>query len=143
MSAACEAPMEVTFSESSSLRSSSSPIVIIFIIVIIVMTEVSETLVVAFLGAIIVLSWFLVLLLLIFTVKEARRQKAKLQKRAEIANREGGVAELLASELHKSLYMTEKMLKCHREFKSLYDRMPVDYPDAFTINMAKVLQEGR
>ena len=27
--------------------------------------------------------------------------------------------------------------------QSLYDRMPVDYPDAFTINMAKVLQEGR
>jgi len=105
--------------------------------------EVSETLVVAFLGVIIVLCWFLVLVLLIFTVKEARRQKAKLQERAEIANREGGVAELLASELHKSLYMTEKMLKCHTEFKSLYDRMPIDYPDAFTINMAKVLQEGR
>ena len=27
--------------------------------------------------------------------------------------------------------------------QSLYDRMPIDYPDAFTINMAKVLQEGR
>ena len=53
--------------------------------------------------------------------------------------------------------MTEKMLRCHREFKSLYDRMPTgdssssplhhshhpDYPDAFTINMAKVLQDGR
>jgi len=105
--------------------------------------EVSETLVMAFLGVIIVLAWFLVILLFVFTVKEARRQKAKMQERAEIANREGGVAELLASELHKSLYMTEKMLKCHTEFKSLYDRMPVDYPDAFTINMAKVLQEGR
>ena len=28
------------------------------------------------------------------------------------------------SELHKSLYMTEKMLRCHEEFKGLYERMP-------------------
>ena len=31
----------------------------------------------------------------------------------------------------------------HNINQSLYDRMPIDYPDAFTINMAKVLQEGR
>ena len=64
------------------------------------MIKVSETLVMAFLGVIIVLAWFLVILLFVFTVKvllsswltgaivqEARRQKAKMQERAEIANR--------------------------------------------------------
>ena len=41
------------------------------------------------------------------------------------------------------MYLTEKMLFDHQKFRSMYDRIPDDYPDAYTINRAKILQEER
>ena len=35
------------------------------------------------------------------------------------------------------------MLFDHKKFRSMYDRIPDDYPDAYTINRAKILQEQR
>ena len=35
------------------------------------------------------------------------------------------------------------MLTDHQKFRSMYDRIPEDYPDAYTINRAKKLQEER
>ena len=35
------------------------------------------------------------------------------------------------------------MLFDHKKFRSMYDRIPEDYPDAYTINRAKILQEQR
>ena len=92
---------------------------------------------------IVVIGWVSVIWILLFTVKEAKRQRQKIRRHSELANQEGGVAMLLAKELNDNLYMTDKMLKDHKEFKNLYEKMPKDYPDAFTINMAKVLQDNR
>ena len=35
------------------------------------------------------------------------------------------------------------MLFDHAKFRSQYERIPDDYPDAFTINRAKLLEENR
>ena len=35
------------------------------------------------------------------------------------------------------------MLFDHARFRSQYERIPDDYPDAFTINRAKILEENR
>ena len=92
---------------------------------------------------IVVIAWVSCVSLILFTIKEAKRQRAKIRRHSKLANQEGGVAMLLAKELNDSLYMTDKMLKDHKEFKNLYEKMPKDYPDAFTINMAKVIQEDK
>ena len=42
-----------------------------------------------------------------------------------------------------SLYLTDAMLWEHARFRSQYERIPDDYPDAFTINRAKLLEENR
>ena len=42
-----------------------------------------------------------------------------------------------------SLYLTDAMLFDHARFRSQYERIPDDYPDAFTINRAKILEENR
>ena len=43
----------------------------------------------------------------------------------------------------RSLYLTDAMLWEHARFRSQYERIPDDYPDAFTINRAKLLEENR
>ena len=100
--------------------------------------------------------WALVLLTVSLAVREARRQKQSRVARALQASKDGGIALVLAGELHDrwnqqtiqqlfllSLYLTEKMLSEHEKFRSMYDRIPADYPDAYTINRAKKLQEER
>ena len=92
---------------------------------------------------IVIIGWVSLIWLFLFTVKEAKRQRKKIRRHSEMANQEGGVAMLLAKEFNDSLIMTDKMLQDHKEFKDLYEKIPKDYPDAFTINMAKLLQEER
>ena len=93
--------------------------------------------------------WLSIIWAVCVTVREAARRKG--------ASRDGGIALVLATELHDrqvtppgqlshallSLYLTEKMLFDHQKFRSMYDRIPDDYPDAYTINRAKILQEER
>ena len=113
------------------------------------------------LGLVILSGWLAVIWLVCLTVKEVGRQKLASLKRTELASKDGGIALVLASELHDrrvwviisyinanncylhSLYLTEKMLAEHKKFRSMYDRIPDDYPDAYTINRAKILQEER
>ena len=96
--------------------------------------------------------------LLMFTVSEARRQRRRRREKKETQG-EGGTALQLARELqdrsedyvghlssdnpHFSLYLTDEMLFDHARFRSQYERIPDDYPDAFTINRAKILEENR
>ena len=35
------------------------------------------------------------------------------------------------------------MLFDHAKFRSQYERIPDDYPDAFTINRARIMEENR
>ena len=104
---------------------------------------VEETVLVVSSITIVIIGWISLIWLFLFTIKEAKRQRQKIRRHSEMANQEGGVAMLLARELNDSLYMTDKMLREHKEFKNLYEKMPKDYPDAFTLNMAKLLQEER
>ena len=105
--------------------------------------SVGETVLVVSSVTIVVIGWLSLIWLFLFTVKEAKRQRKQIRRHSELANKEGGVAMLMARELNDSLYMTDKMLRDHKEFKNLYEKMPKDYPDAFTLNMAKMLQEER
>ena len=80
-------------------------------------------------------------------------------KKEEKQHNDGGVALVLARELQDkygtifrkfflmvfllSLYLTDSMLFDHATFRSQYERIPDDYPDAFTINRVKLLEENR
>ena len=100
----------------------------------------------------------LVTWLLVFTVSEARRQRQRRKRREQTETRgEGGTALQLARELQDrfidsimssqdnllSLYLTDAMLFDHARFRSQYERIPDDYPDAFTINRARIMEENR
>ena len=98
--------------------------------------------------------------LLMFTMTEARRQRGRRRRRERKETRgEGGTALGLARELQDrftdpnmsaeisnpdaSLYLTDAMLFDHARFRSQYERIPDDYPDAFTINRARIMEENR
>ena len=98
--------------------------------------------------------------LLMFTLTEARRQRGKRRRLERKETRgEGGTALQLARELQDrftdpnisaeitnpddSLYLTDAMLFDHARFRSQYERIPDDYPDAFTINRARIMEENR
>ena len=83
-------------------------------------------------------AWLAVCLLVGGTVRAGRRAA-----RARPVDGEGGVAQLLATELTDNLYLTDKMLADHTQFREMYDRIPPDYPDAFTINQAKVFEDDK
>ena len=102
----------------------------------------------------------LVTWLLVFTVSEARRQRQRCKRREQTETMgEGGTALQLARELQDrfidsimsslinnklpSLYLTDAMLFDHARFRSQYERIPDDYPDAFTINRARIMEENR
>ena len=112
------------------------------------------------LGGFVLSMWIFVIWIFLFTVKEARRQKRRRTKRTESDSKEGGIAVALARELQDkfvnsaqdlsisdfippSLYLTDAMLFDHERFRSQYERIPEDYPDAFTINRAKIQEENR
>ena len=118
-----------------------------------------ETVLLCLMGGVLVLMWMFVIWIFIFTVKEARRQKMNKMKKEEKQHNDGGVALVLARELQDkygtifrkfflmvfllSLYLTDSMLFDHATFRSQYERIPDDYPDAFTINRVKLLEENR
>ena len=100
--------------------------------------------------------------LLMFTLTEARRQRGRRRRLERKETRgEGGTALQLARELQDrftdpnmsaeinsdypdaSLYLTDAMLFDHARFRSQYERIPDDYPDAFTINRARIMEEHR
>merc|ERR1719347_548775 len=64
-----------------------------------------------------------------------------IKKQEEI--KKSGVALILAKELNENLYLDDSMVFDHSKFRNQYEKIPDDYPDAFTINKAKIMEEKR